>query len=44
MENLIIREAIQEDAEKMLCYLNQIGGESDNLLFGYNEFRLDVIV
>lgn len=42
MENLIIREAEPEDAEALLAYLNQIGGESDNLLFGENEFTMSV--
>ena len=28
----IIREAVPDDAEKMILYLNQAGGESDNLL------------
>ena len=27
----LIREALPEDAEKMILYLNQVGGESDNL-------------
>lgn len=40
MNHLHIREAMPEDAKKILCYLNQIGGESDNLLFGLNEFNL----
>ena len=30
----IIREAVPEDAENMISYLNQVGGESDNLLHG----------
>ena len=38
----IIREAIPEDAEKMISYLNQAGGESDNLLHGKNEFVVPV--
>ena len=33
----IIREADSDDAEKMILYLNQVGGESDNLLHGENE-------
>ena len=33
-----IREAVPDDAEKMILYLNQVGGESDNLLHGENEF------
>lgn len=39
---LIIRAAEVNDAEAMISYLNIVGGESDNLLFGENEFRLSV--
>ncbi|MCL2194734.1 MAG: GNAT family N-acetyltransferase [Oscillospiraceae bacterium] len=39
---LIIRQAETTDAQEMLDYLNAVGGESDNLLFGENEFRLTV--
>ena len=38
----IIREAVSDDAEKMILYLNQVGGESDNLLHGENEFIVPV--
>ena len=38
----IIREAVPDDAEKMISYLNQVGGESDNLLHGGNEFLVPV--
>ncbi|MBO7136326.1 MAG: hypothetical protein J6V73_06840 [Spirochaetaceae bacterium] len=38
----IIREAVPEDAEKMISYLNQVGGESDNLLHGENEFTVPI--
>jgi RimJ/RimL family protein N-acetyltransferase len=38
----IIREAVPDDAEKMIVYLNQVGGESDNLLHGENEFTVPV--
>ena len=34
----IIREAVPDDAEKMISYLNQVGGESDNLFHGENGF------
>ncbi len=37
-KELLIREAEPEDAEKILEYLNIVGGESDNLLFGKDEF------
>lgn len=33
-KDFIIRPAEPGDAEKMLSYLNQAGGETDNLLFG----------
>lgn len=42
MDNLVIREAVEDDAEKILKYLNIIGGESDNLLLGENEINLTV--
>ncbi|MEN8904461.1 MAG: GNAT family protein [Clostridiales bacterium] len=42
MEDLLIREAIPEDAENILAYLNKIGGESNNLLFGKNEFKISI--
>lgn len=38
MSEIIIRKAIADDAESILLYLNQVGGESDNLLFGKNGF------
>ena len=38
----MIREAIPDDAEKMILYLNQVGGESDNLLHGANEFLVPI--
>ena len=38
----IIREAVPDDAEKMIPYLNQVGGESDYLLQGENEFTVPV--
>ena len=37
-----IREAVPDDAEKMILYLNQVGGESDNLLHGENEFHVPI--
>lgn len=39
---LIIREASKEDAQLIIDYLNQVGGESDNLLFGENDCRISV--
>jgi RimJ/RimL family protein N-acetyltransferase len=41
-EELLIRKANPEDAEDIIEYLNIVGGESDNLLFGKNEFTLTV--
>ncbi len=41
-QQLIIRKPIVDDAEKMIKYLNIIGEESDNLLFGKGEFHLTV--
>ena len=39
---LEIREAEAKDALKVIEYLNLVGGESDNLLFGANGFHLTV--
>lgn len=41
-ERFLLREPTKEDAKDMIEYLNLVGGESDNLLFGKNEFRLSV--
>ena len=41
-KELIIRRAEKNDAQEILDYLNTIGGESDNLLFGANEFNMTV--
>ena len=37
-----IRKAEKTDAQRLLDYLNIVGGESDNLLFGANEFHMTV--
>ncbi len=37
-EKLQVRHASIDDAEPLLAYLNQIGGESDNLTFGADAF------
>ncbi len=42
MENIVIREAEIDDAEKMIAYLNVVGGESDNLMHGANGFKVPV--
>lgn len=39
---LSIRKAVRSDATKMVEYVLVIGGESDNLTFGKNEFDLTV--
>ena len=41
-EILILREPEEDDAKDMIEYLNNVGGESDNLLFGKDEFNLTV--
>lgn len=41
-KNLVLREVNINDAEAMIAYLNIVGGESDNLLFGANEFQFTV--
>ncbi|GFN34445.1 GNAT family N-acetyltransferase [Tepidimicrobium xylanilyticum] len=38
-QDLKISKARKEDAQKVLEFLNIVGGESDNLLFGENEFK-----
>lgn len=40
--DLLIKKAIKEDAKNIIDYLNIIGGESENLLFGANEFNMTV--
>lgn len=42
MENIVIREAVVDDAEEMISYLNIVGGESDNLMHGANGFKVPV--
>ena len=39
---LLLREAEAGDASQALAYLNRVGGESDNLLFGKEGFPLPV--
>ncbi|MGL4372578.1 MAG: GNAT family N-acetyltransferase [Turicibacter sp.] len=41
-EVLVLRFQTIQDAENIVAYLNAIGGESDNLLFGKGEFRLSI--
>ncbi len=42
MNNISIVKASEEDAEAIIKYLNVVGGESNNLLFGENEFYMTV--
>ena len=39
---LEIDKAVKTDAVQIIEYLNIVGGESDNLLFGANEFHMSV--
>jgi len=39
-QELIIRRAEKSDAQQLIDYLNLVGGESDNLLFGENGFHM----
>ncbi len=39
-KDLLLRNAEESDAEKIIAYLNEVGGESDNLLFGKDSFLL----
>ena len=41
-QNLIIRTAKKEDALNLINYINKIGGESDFLTFGDNEFDISI--
>lgn len=41
-EELILRKPLIEDAKKIIEYLNIVGGESDNLLFGAGEVTFSV--
>jgi RimJ/RimL family protein N-acetyltransferase len=39
---LILRRAEPNDAERLLAYINQMAGESENVTFGPGEFELSV--
>ncbi len=41
-KKLVIRRPVDEDACALINFLNTVGGESDNLLFGKDEFYLTV--
>ena len=42
MDNIVYREAVTDDAEKMISYLNIVGSESDNLMHGPDGFKAPV--
>ena len=39
-QEVVIRKAVKKDAQAIINYCNVVGGESDNLLFGENEFGM----
>lgn len=39
---LKLEKVVKSDAQQILDYLNIVGGESDNLLFGANEFKMSL--
>lgn len=41
-KELILRKAIANDSNSIIEYLNIVGGESNNLLFGKGEFKVTV--
>ncbi len=41
-QELTLRKAEKADAANILAYLNQVGGESDNLLFGKDGMQMPV--
>ncbi|MGL5714411.1 MAG: GNAT family N-acetyltransferase [Paraclostridium sp.] len=41
---VVIRKAVKDDAQDMIDYLNKIGGESDFLTFGENQFKITLEV
>ena len=41
-KDLLIRKARKDDAAELIKYLNTVGGESDNLLYGADEFTMSV--
>ncbi|HAG43016.1 MAG TPA: GNAT family N-acetyltransferase [Clostridium sp.] len=41
-KEVIIREAKKEDAQSMIDFYNLVGGETDFLSFGKNEFKRDL--
>ncbi|MFI8708326.1 GNAT family N-acetyltransferase [Bacillus sp. NPDC077411] len=41
-KEVMIREAVQEDAQSMIKFYNIVGGETDFLSFGKNEFSMSL--
>ncbi|CAG9614098.1 hypothetical protein BACCIP111899_03325 [Bacillus rhizoplanae] len=41
-KEIIIREALQKDAQSMIDFYNVVGGETDFLSFGKNEFSMSL--
>lgn len=39
-QNLLLRQAVPDDAARIIAYLNEVAGESDNLMFGRGEFTI----
>ena len=42
MKDIIIKEALPEDAEARIAYSKQVGSETDNLSFGKEGFPVSV--
>ena len=42
MKDIIIKEAVPEDAEARIAYSKQVGSETDNLSFGKEGFPISV--
>ena len=42
MKDIIIKEALPEDAEARIAYSKQVGSETDNLSFGKEGFPISV--
>jgi ribosomal protein S18 acetylase RimI-like enzyme len=40
--NIVYREALAEDAEALLTHLHTVGGETDNLSFGKDDFDISI--
>lgn len=41
-DELVLRTAVTGDAQKIIEYLNVIGGETDNLQFGADQFNISL--